>query len=154
MWRNDTKCKYMSMFPLKILACKGLTMELLQSCTIDIVWSVKTLFISGPVFYLCLSKVPSNERRLYYIHLRLHIVLANEGSLYIGNIFSHWLWLCSGINRNHNVFSQRLRPCTDIDRKQTQVLRWQTWMTIYESHSPPFHPYPHPPYSPCQQCGV
>ena len=24
MWRNDTKCKYMFMFPLKNLACKGL----------------------------------------------------------------------------------------------------------------------------------
>ena len=28
MWRNDIKCKYMFMFPLKNLACKGLTLEL------------------------------------------------------------------------------------------------------------------------------
>ena len=27
MWRNDTKCKYMFMFPLKNLACKGLIKE-------------------------------------------------------------------------------------------------------------------------------
>ena len=27
MWRNDIKCKYMFMFPLKNLACKGLTMH-------------------------------------------------------------------------------------------------------------------------------
>ena len=25
MWRNDTKCKYMLMFPLKNLACRGLS---------------------------------------------------------------------------------------------------------------------------------
>ena len=31
MWRNDTKCKYMFMFPLKYLACKGLISKLLMS---------------------------------------------------------------------------------------------------------------------------
>ena len=27
MWRNDTKCKYMFMFPLKKLVCKGLNQQ-------------------------------------------------------------------------------------------------------------------------------
>ena len=70
MWKNDIKCKYMFMFTLKNLACKGVWCILYQRINVQYFWSL-----------LWLSKVFTNGRRHY-----------------ICDIFSHWLSICSAIN--------------------------------------------------------
>ena len=49
MWRNDTKCKYMFMFPLKNLARKGLSHCSLfeDQALVDLKWIAETWLVAG-----------------------------------------------------------------------------------------------------------
>ena len=86
MWRNDIKCKYMFMFSLKNLACKGLKQGA-RASTAKICWNIQVSAPEGSTLVrvmACCLTAPSH----YLIQCSL-ITSKHTGDYFIRNINTH-----------------------------------------------------------------